>query len=131
MDPPSPFENTSDSETFTRTSATSSRPGSDASLQGSIKAKVNFEERFVTLVLPLNIPFQSLTDRIDAKLRRLTDRSLSKNTARLRYKDEDGDMITIDGDEAVQLAFLEWRDQRKNTLASGDLGEIQLFCQAL
>ncbi|KAI5279042.1 Rho guanine nucleotide exchange factor 28 [Ascosphaera acerosa] len=98
-------------------------------MPAQLKAKVNFNDNYVTLVIPLNIMFRSLTDRVDAKLKRFTDQSIGANTVRLRYRDEDGDFITIDSDEAVQLAFMDWRDQHQETLASGSVGEIHLFCQ--
>ncbi|EED24347.1 Rho guanyl nucleotide exchange factor, putative [Talaromyces stipitatus ATCC 10500] len=96
-----------------------------------LKAKVNFDDNYVTLVIASNILFRSLTDRVDAKLARFTNRSIGSRSVRLRYKDEDGDFITIDSDEAVQLAFMEWRDQHQDSLAQGQVGEIQLFCQAV
>jgi cell division control protein 24 len=96
-----------------------------------LKAKVNFDDNYVTLVIASNILFRSLTDRVDAKLARFTNRSIGSRSVRLRYKDEDGDFVTIDSDEAVQLAFMEWRDQHQDSLAQGQVGEIQLFCQAV
>jgi cell division control protein 24 len=96
-----------------------------------LKAKVNFDDNYVTLVIASNILFRSLIDRVDAKLARFTSRSIGNKSVRLRYKDEDGDFVTIDSDEAVQLAFMEWRDQHQDTLAQGQVGEIQLFCQAV
>jgi cell division control protein 24 len=94
-----------------------------------LKAKVNFDDNYVTLVIASNILFRSLTDRVDAKLARFTNRSIGNRSVRLRYKDEDGDFVTIDSDEAVQLAFMEWRDQHQDSIAQGQVGEIQLFCQ--
>jgi len=96
-----------------------------------LKAKVSFDDNYVTLVIASNILFRSLTDRVDAKLARFTSRSIGGKSVRLRYKDEDGDFVTIDSDEAVQLAFMEWRDQHQDMLAQGQVGEIQLFCQAV
>jgi cell division control protein 24 len=73
--------------------------------------------------------YRSLTDRVDAKLARFTNRSIGGKSVRLRYRDEDGDFVTIDSDEAVQLAIMEWREQHQHMLANGQVGEIQLFCQ--
>ncbi|KAI1957242.1 Guanine nucleotide exchange factor for Cdc42p [Ophidiomyces ophidiicola] len=102
---------------------------SDSPLPAQLKAKVNFNDNYVTLVIASNILYRSLTDRVDAKLSRFTDRSIGAKSARLRYRDEDGDFVTIDSDEAVQLAIMEWREQHQNTLSNGQVGEIQLFCQ--
>ncbi|EKV04634.1 Rho guanyl nucleotide exchange factor, putative [Penicillium digitatum PHI26] len=96
-----------------------------------LKAKVNFEDNYVTLVIASNILFRSLTDRVDAKLARFTDRSIESKSVRLRYRDEDGDFVTIDSDEAVQLAFMEWREQHREMLAKGLVGEIELYCQVV
>lgn len=96
-----------------------------------LKAKVNFDENYVTLVIATNILFRSLTDRVDAKLARFTNRSIGSKTVRLRYRDEDGDFVTIDSDEAVQMAFQEWREQHRDMLSKGQVGEIQLYCQVI
>ena len=101
----------------------------DPFMPSQLKAKINFDDNYVTLVIASNILYRSLIDRVDAKLARFTDRSIGNNSVRLRYKDEDGDFVTIDSDEAVQLAIMEWREQNQDLLASGQVGEIQLFCQ--
>lgn len=98
-------------------------------MPSQLKAKINFDDNYVTLVIASNILYRSLIDRVDAKLARFTDRSIGNDSVRLRYKDEDGDFVTIDSDEAVQLAIMEWREQNQDLLASGQVGEIQLFCQ--
>lgn len=103
----------------------------DVDTPAQLKAKVNFDDNYVTLVIASNILYRSLTDRVDAKLARFTTRSIGGKSARLRYRDEDGDFVTIDSDEAVQLAIMEWREQHQNMLASGQVGEIQLFCQPI
>lgn len=100
-------------------------------MPSQLKAKVNFDDNYVTLVIASNILFRSLIDRVDAKLARFTNRSIGSKTVRLRYQDEDGDFVTIDSDEAVQLAFMEWREQNQHLLAAGQVGEIQLFCQVV
>ncbi|KAJ5086571.1 hypothetical protein NUU61_007878 [Penicillium alfredii] len=114
------------------TSPLSQEPeGGDPFMPTQLKAKVNFDDNYVTLVIATNILFRSLTDRVDAKLARFTDRSIGTKTVRLRYRDEDGDFVTIDSDEAVQLAFMEWREQHRDMLAKGLVGEIQLYCQVV
>lgn len=113
------------------TSPLSHEPGSENYMPTQLKAKVNIDENYVTLVIASNITFRSLVDRVDAKLARFTNRSIGNKTVRLRYRDEDGDFVTIDSDEAVQLAFMEWREQHRDMLSKGQVGEIQLFCQAV
>lgn len=113
------------------TSPLTQEPDGDPFMPTQLKAKVNFDDNYVTLVIATNILFRSLTDRVDAKLARFTNRSIGNKTVRLRYRDEDGDFVTIDSDEAVQLAFMEWREQHRDMLAKGMVGEIQLYCQVV
>lgn len=82
---------------------------------------------YVTLVVAFNITYQSLIDRIDAKLARFMNSSISKGMLKLRYRDEDGDFVTIESDDDIQIAFMEWREGVKNMYAGG-VGEIELFC---
>ena len=84
----------------------------------------------------MNISYQSLKDRIDAKLQRSTNLSLTErsggvreNVVKLKYVDE-GDLISIQSDEDVQTAFEAWQEQ--NGVFGGEdggMGEIELFCQ--
>jgi cell division control protein 24 len=94
-----------------------------------LKIKVHASSTVLTLVVPLNITYHSLRDRIDAKLSRSTNISLSDrspNQVKLKYLDED-DYVSIQSDEDVQSAFETWREQRGETV--GGMGEIELFCQ--
>ncbi|PWY87592.1 Rho guanyl nucleotide exchange factor [Aspergillus heteromorphus CBS 117.55] len=113
------------------TSPLSYEPDEEPLMPTQLKVKVNFDDNYVTLVIASNIMFRSLIDRVDAKLARFTHRSIGSKSVRLRYRDEDGDFVTIDSDEAVQLAFMEWREQQRDMLARGQVGEIQLYCQAV
>ena len=94
-----------------------------------LKVKVSFESNYVTLVVGINISYQSLVDRIDAKLSRFTSLGIGRGTIRLRYKDEDGDYVTIQSDEDIHIAFSDWKEQHRSQLMQGQLGEIHLFCQ--
>jgi cell division control protein 24 len=96
------------------------------------------------LVVPLNISYQTLKDRIDAKLQRSTNLTLGTgsggpgvppaskdNVVKLKYLDEE-DYVTIQTDEDVLEAFETWREQRGGDLGGdgmGGMGEIELFCQ--
>ncbi|KAI9792853.1 MAG: hypothetical protein M1833_001012 [Piccolia ochrophora] len=96
-----------------------------------LKVKVSFDNNYVTLVVGMNISYQSLVDRIDAKLSRFTPSSIGRGTIRLRYQDEDGDFVTIRSDEDVHMAFSDWKEQQRSQLLQGQLGEIQLYCQSI
>jgi cell division control protein 24 len=110
-----------------------STPSSDGEpfMPSQLKAKVCFDNNYITLVIASNIQFRSLTDRIDAKLARFTHASIGGGSVRLRYRDEDGDYIWIDSDEAVNDAFLDWRESHADKIATGSVGEILLFCSSL
>ena len=112
------------------TTATTS-PTDMISAPTQLKVKVSFESNYVTLVVATNISYQSLVDRIDAKLLRFTSSAIGRGTIRLRYRDEDGDNVTIRSDEDVLLAFTDWKEQQRSSILQGQLGEIQLFCQSI
>lgn len=104
---------------------------SDSPQPTQLKVKVHATAagQVLTLVVPLGISYQSLKDRIDAKLQRSTNISLSDRTGnqvKLKYLDED-DFVSIQSDEDVQNAFEAWKEQRGEGI--GGMGEIELFCQ--
>jgi len=102
-------------------------PTPDISIPNQLKVKVNYESgNYLTLVAQFNITYQSLIDRIDVKLSRLTNSSIARGDLKLRYQDEDGDFVTIESDDDIQIAISEWRETQGNML--GGLGEIELFC---
>ncbi|KAG5927065.1 hypothetical protein E4U42_002652 [Claviceps africana] len=100
----------------------------DPPMPTQLKVRVNCDSgNYVTLVVALNITYQSLIDRIDAKLARFMTSSISKGMLKLRYRDEDGDFVTIQSDDDIQIAFMEWLEGARN-MYSGGVGEIELFC---
>lgn len=110
------------------TSQTPVNPNSDMPLPTQLKVKVNCESgTYVTLVVQFNITYQSLIDRIDAKLARFSNSSIGKGNLRLRYRDEDGDFVTIESDDDIQIAISEWREGVRSLYTQG-VGEIELFC---
>lgn len=98
--------------------------------QLKVKVHAPAANQILTLVVPLNISYQSLKDRIDAKLQRSTNLSLGDrgqgNQVKLKYKDEE-DLVSIQNDEDVLTAFETWREQRGDGAAG--MGEIELYCQ--
>lgn len=108
--------------------AASQMTSPDLPLPTQLKVRVNCDSgNYVTLVVGFNITYQSLIDRIDAKLARFTDSSIGKSMLKLRYRDEDGDFVTIESDDDIQIAFMEWREGVRNMYSAG-VGEIELFC---
>lgn len=102
--------------------------GADMPLPTQLKVRVTCDGgNYVTLVVAFNITYQSLIDRIDAKLARFMTSSIGNGNLKLRYQDEDGDFVTIESDDDIQIAFMEWREGVRN-MYSGGVGEIELFC---
>ncbi|KAL7943974.1 Pleckstrin homology domain-containing protein [Trichoderma barbatum] len=100
----------------------------DVALPTQLKVRVTCDTgNYVTLVVAFNITYQSLVDRIDAKLARFTSSSIAQGALKLRYQDEDEDFVTIESDDDIQIAFMEFRDGMKNAYSAG-VGEIELFC---
>ena len=99
-------------------------------MPSQLRAKVQFEDNYVSMIIPSNIQFRTLTDRIDAKLSRFTNHSIASGSVRLRYQDEDGDYIWIDSDEAVHDALLDWREQHADKVVNGQYAEIILYAHS-
>jgi cell division control protein 24 len=103
-------------------------PGSDA-MPTQLKVKVNCDNsNYITLVVAFNITYQSMIDRIDAKLSRFTESSIGRGNLKLRYRDEDDDFVNIESDEDIESAFLEHKEGNRNQYNAGGVGEIELFC---
>ncbi|KKA30925.1 hypothetical protein TD95_005310 [Thielaviopsis punctulata] len=91
-----------------------------------LKVRVNCDGgTYFTLVVGFNITYQTLVDRIDAKLARFMTATIGRGQLKLRYRDEDGDFVRISSDDDIQLAFMEWRESMRETAG---VGEIELFC---
>jgi cell division control protein 24 len=118
--------------TLTRAATFSPQPPStngDVSIPTQLKVKVHCRAAGSTMVLVVsaNISYQSLKDRIDAKLQRSTTISLGSGQVKLKYLDED-DYVSIQSDEDVQMAFETWREAQRGSNVAG-LGEIELYIQ--
>lgn len=81
---------------------------------------------YLTIVVPTSIKHRSLIDRIDSKMAKLTKASIAKGTARLRYKDSDGDIVTIRSDEDVHLAVEDWGTKNEESIRAGNIPDFQL-----
>lgn len=103
----------------------------DSYMPSQLRAKIRFNDNYVSMIIPSNIHFRSLTDRIDAKLSRFTSHSIASGSVRLRYQDEDGDFIWIDSDEAVQDALLDWKEQNLDKVTDGQHAELLLFAHSI
>ena len=92
-----------------------------------VRVKVPSEGSTMVLVVGVNITFQQLKDRIDAKLQRHTNLSLANGSVKLKYLYDD-EFVTIQTDEDVQTAFETWRDHLQSPGTAAQVGEIELYC---
>lgn len=120
--------NYTDSRSMSPPNSALSADSGEMALPTQLKVKVNVDGNYVTLVVAFNITYQTLIDRIDAKVGRFSSKAIARGTMRLRYRDEDGDFVTIESDDDIQIAFQEWRESQKDNYQNGQLGEIELFC---
>ncbi|KAI1123240.1 hypothetical protein F5Y10DRAFT_252237 [Nemania abortiva] len=94
-----------------------------------LKVKVTCDTGdYVMLVVSFNATYLSLINRIDGKLARFTDRSISKDGLKLKYRDEDGDLVTVECDDDVQIVFLDWCERASINIPTDGVGEIELLC---
>lgn len=111
--PPSPL----DSPTTYRSTTTngSSRlsdvqqtttPSSPTMNNGALKIKLNYNDGIYVVMCPMEILFYELMEKVERKIRLIASNHLQPNDVlRLKYQDEDGDLITINSDDDVQMAF--------------------------
>lgn len=83
----------------------SSSNGCDYGRQAdNIKVKLNYMGEIYVVVVPLDIEYEKLMERIESKMR-LHGQTLNNSSISLKYQDEDGDLITISSNEDVQMGF--------------------------
>ena len=102
-------------------------PDDESLVPTQLKVKVHFDPypSHVTIVVPTSIKHRTLIDRIDSKMARVSSASIYRGSARLQYRDEDGDLIAIKDDEGVEDAINEWISIHKQSLQQG--GQIDDF----
>lgn len=109
----------------------SATQGDEIPYPSQLKVKIWFSPHpsHVTIVVPIIIKHRSLIDRIDSKMEKITHASISKGTARLRYKDADGDSVLIGSEEDVQLAIEDWGLAHEEDLRAGNIADFELVWQ--
>ncbi|KAF9432484.1 hypothetical protein BGZ76_010721 [Entomortierella beljakovae] len=70
-----------------------------------LKIKVNFLEDAYLIVVPIQIGYNELVERVEKKIRLCGCRRSDSQPLRLRYKDEDNDYIIMKDDDDISLAF--------------------------
>lgn len=125
---------TSSSTTTSDNLASSSPPAhmtyyEDVALEPSqFKFKLTYEDNSMILVVSANITYQSLIDRIDAELRQFCEELIVEGTLRMRYRDQDGDMCSLESDEDLQIAFQEQREMYERQNLAWSEYVIEGFC---
>lgn len=71
---------------------------------GTFKVKLSYNDGIYVIVVPEEIGFAELMERVEKKIRLVANLKQS-DVLRLKYQDEDGDLITINSDDDVQMAF--------------------------
>lgn len=132
MTPASSFERTMTPASMDSRNMSPPLASDHSNIPSQLKVKVHCPSAgsSMVLVVSTNISFQSLKDRIDAKLQRSTAVSLASGQVKLKYLDSDGTYVSIQCDDDVQEAFENWQEQQRDlNPGGGQLGEIELFCQ--
>ncbi|KAI9470271.1 Guanine nucleotide exchange factor for Cdc42p [Coemansia sp. RSA 989] len=107
----------------------------------AIKVKVHFQEDIFVIILRNNVTFNDLATRVDRKIKICAGPHVGINSSneqdiasappldiRMRYQDEDNDMILIGSDEDVQLAFETANAAKKDETAMSSLNlYVSLF----
>lgn len=82
--------------------------GGHVGLSPPVKVKVHYNEDIFVIHVPRSTDFSDLVDKVEKKIRLCGPRP-EDSPLRVKYKDEDGDMISLGSTEDVQMAFESFR----------------------
>lgn len=97
-------------------SRTLQTPPSPLESPPSVKIKLNYNDGIYAVTCSTDILYFELIEKVERKIR-IVSNLQPHDILRLKYQDEDGDLITINSDEDVQMAFE----------SRGNLNTINLF----
>ncbi|KAJ4497205.1 hypothetical protein C8R41DRAFT_760425 [Lentinula lateritia] len=80
-----------------------------------VKVKVHFHEDIFVIQVPRMTEFDDLVEKVGRKIRLCGPRR-DDGPLRVKYKDEDGDMVSLGSTEDVQMAFEQYRPGGQVTL---------------
>jgi len=80
-----------------------------------VKVKVHFHEDIFVIQVPKSTEYEALVEKVGRKIRLCGPRR-DDGPLRVKYKDEDGDLISLGSTEDVQMAFEAWRPGGQVTL---------------
>ncbi|KAF9244865.1 hypothetical protein BU15DRAFT_41593 [Melanogaster broomeanus] len=89
--------------------------GSHLGLIPPVKVKVHFHDDIFVIQVPRSTEFSDLVDKVGKKIR-LCGPHRDHSPLRVKYKDEDGDLISLGSTEDVQMAFESFRPGGQVTL---------------
>jgi len=81
-----------------------------------VKVKVHFHEDIFVIQVPRATPYNELVEKVGKKIH-LCGRRRDDGPLRVKYKDEDGDLVSLGSTEDVQMAFEQF----------GPGGQVSLF----
>jgi len=91
--------NNNEESTIAQTAADSAVPS-----PGTMRLKLNFHDNIYAIVVSPDIDYQELMDKVGKKIRVVAGLGPT-DPLRIKYQDEDGDLITINSDDDVQMGF--------------------------
>jgi cell division control protein 24 len=80
-----------------------------------VKVKVHFHEDIFVIQVARSTEYEDLVERVGRKIRLCGPRR-DDGPLRVKYKDEDGDMVSLGSTEDVQMAFEQYRPGGQVTL---------------
>jgi len=80
-----------------------------------VKVKVHFHEDIFVIQVPRSTEYEELVERVGKKIRLCGPRR-DDGPLRVKYKDEDGDLVSLGSTEDVQMAFEAFRPGSQVTL---------------
>lgn len=69
-----------------------------------MKIKLSYNDGIYVIMVPEEVTFVELMEKVEKKIRVVANLK-SSDVLRLKYQDEDGDLITINSDDDVLMAF--------------------------
>lgn len=89
--------------------------GAHLAFSPPVKVKVHFNEDIFVIQVPRSTEYYDLVDKVGKKIRLCGPRR-DDTPFRVRYRDEDGDMVSLGSTEDVQMAFESFRPGGQVTL---------------
>ncbi|PCH43719.1 hypothetical protein WOLCODRAFT_104030 [Wolfiporia cocos MD-104 SS10] len=84
-------------------------------LSGLVKVKVHFHEDIFVIQVPRGTEYDELVEKVGKKIRLCGPRR-DDGPLRVKYRDEDGDLVSLGSTEDVQMAFESFRPGNQVTL---------------